>query len=398
MRTLLVSGLALVLAAPVCTQGVLYSPKNLDTKTEGTLYGYYHGRYPNGHVQYADGENAGKAAVIKSISMRLDARNFTAFLAPGRKWTNVKVSVAEGSVSSFTTRFSTNMTTTPKVIYNKAWQLPSFVGTPKNRPAKYGGTSGEYTLPFDSSWVYTGKGDIVHDWLYSGGTLDNKVNWTNTSSRVYYFDSYANACATCTIGSTYRYVPTTRLNNLGTTRRCNDSAHATSTGAYMLAIASLYPQYYTIHNYRNNLVFYHYSYYTAQEAPVIHAMGFNTVTAGVDVGTGCNKFHISGPMFLFPMATPPASVQASAYTGYRLNFIPWEKSLANVTAIMQGVWTDSKTNKLQLTQAREFTTPAGFPGPPPKRNQTYHSTRTNATGFGPYNIYWANPAFAYGLK
>jgi hypothetical protein len=396
-----ISGLALVLAAPLCAQGVIYSPTHLDSKTEGQYYGYYLSGFSNARQQYGDGENRGKVAVIGAVNLRLDYRSHTTSTAQGRKWTNLKVSIAEGDVAKFGNTFASNMTSTPTVVFNSAWSLPTVTGYPLTSPAVYGGLKGEYKIPFTSTWIYTGKTDIVHDWQFSGGTMDNNVTWTGSSSRTYYFDSYTSATEFGSVGSSYRYIPSTRLNNnsAGVTTRCNDSAHTTTTGAYAYVYATLYGPKYPVINYRSNVYFYTVSYYTAFDAPVIHGLSFATNDTGVDIGTGCNKLHLSGPVILRPTVTMPRSYSSSGYSAYRQEFIPWDPAMANLKVTVQGAWTDSVTSQLGLTQAREATLPASLPKPAPKRMNLYqYSSPTAATGYGPYNYYYMNPAMAYTTK
>jgi len=287
-------------------------------------------------------------------------------------------------------------------VFNAAWSLPQVVrGYPKTKPAPYGGTNGEYTLPFSKTWVYSGKMDIVHGWTFAGGTLDNKVTWSSSSSRTYYFDG--SGSDTGSAASSYRYIPSTRLNNTstGVTGRCNDSAMSTSTGAYMIAVASVYGKYATIENYRNRILHYTYSYYTAYEAPVIHAVSLKAHETGVDMGTGCNKLHVTAPMYLFPRMTFPKSANGSGYTGYRYYFIPWDASLANVTTVWQGAWDDSVTGAFNLTQAREFITPGGPPKAASAKIHTYQYNPTGTPGNGPYggsSYYYMNPAWRYSAK
>jgi len=402
MKKQMIYGLALALAAPLGAQGFLYSPKDLDSKTEGTYYCYYFGGFSNARQQYADGENSGKAAVIAAFNVRLDYRSHTSTTAPGRKWTNVMMSIGEGSVSGFSTTFSSNFTTTPQVVFNAAWSLPAVTGYPTTSPSIYGGLKGEYRVPFSTSFVYTGKGDIVHDWQFMGGTLDNNVTWTTSSVRTYYFDSYSSASEFSNVGSTYAYIPTTRLNNTstGVTTRCNDSEHgSTTTGAYCLLYAYAYGPKYPIDNYRGRLYFYHVSYYTGYENPVIHGLAFANDTTGLDLGTGCNKLHLKGPMLLFPRVTMPSTYSSSGYSGYQFRLVPWIAAMSGLQVTVQAAWADSSTNRFALSQGRQATLPSGLPGPAPQRIHTYqYQSPTATTGFGPYNYYYMNPATAWETK
>lgn len=395
MKKPILVALGLVLAAPLCAQGVLYSPPGLDTKTEGYYYGYYGFRYPDAHVQFIDGENRGKVASISALSMRLDSRSHTSSTTQGRKWTSVTLMVGEADIDAFTPTFASNFTTKPTTVFSGAWSLPTVTGTPSSTPAPYGGTSGEYTVPFKSAFVYTGKGDICQDWTFMGGTLDNAVTWNTNSSRTYYFDGPASATSSW-YGSPTGYIPSTALSG----SQCNDSSSTTTSSAYMIVNASRYPANYTVENYRDKIVFYHYSYYTGFNNPVIHALALKSDMTGVDLGTGCYKLHVMAPLALVPMVTLPASVNTSGYSGYRLRFIPWKNSLAGITITGQAAWNDSATNQFKLTRAYERTTaPVVLPPTAEKRVQLYaYSSPTATTAQGLSGSYTYNPAFAYTTR
>lgn len=106
-------GLALILATPLCAQGWLYSPRHLNTKNEGVRQSYYFGAFANGRNQIADGENR-QAALITAFNVRRDFQmNYNEYSGMGRKWTNVKVTIGEGSIEKFSATFSANFMTTP---------------------------------------------------------------------------------------------------------------------------------------------------------------------------------------------------------------------------------------------------------------------------------------------
>lgn len=396
MNKLMIYGLGIALAAPLSAQNnTLYSPPGLDTKTEGYYYGYYGFRYPNARVQFIDGENRGTTAVIGALHMRLDYRSHTSTTTVGRKWTSVMMSIGEGNIDQFSNTFANNFTTSPTVVFNSAWSLPTFTGTPSTNPAPYGGTNGEYTVPFSSTFVYSGKGDICQDWTFMGGTLDNAVSWASSSSRTYYFDGGASPTSAWT-GSPTGYIPSTTLNGSA----CNDSSMTHTTSAYLIVNAARYPKNYTIENYQDRILFYHYSYYTGFNNPIIHAISLKNDIAGVELGTGCHKLHVAVPMALVPKMTLPVSINSSGYSGYRLQFIPWRDSLAGITISGQGAWLDSVTNQFKLTRAYQATTaPVVLPSVADERLQLYaynSPTATTAQGFTASYIY--NPVFAYTTK
>jgi len=401
MKKQILYGLGLALAAPLCAQGTIYSPKDL-AKSEGQYYGYYFFRYSEPRWQQADGENRGSPFVMNSIAMRLDGNyNYNTSYGMGRTWSNLTLVISEGDLSKFSTTYAANATTTPTTVFNAGWSLPTVTGVQSPAPQPWGGKNGELKIPFSTTWVYTGKQDILTDWTYSGGVLANAATWTGSTTRYYMIDSYGSANEYSNVGSTYAYLPTTRLNNnsTGVTTRCNDSEHGTtSTGSYTYLYAYAYGAKYPIDNYRGNLYYYHISYYTGYENPVIHALAVANSATGTDVGTGCNKLHLVGPMLLFPRVTMPASYSTSGYSGYRFNLLKWDKAMAGLKLTVQAAWSDSSTSRFALSQAREATLPSGLPGPAPQRLAIYNYSKTSTTGFGPYNYYYMNPAFAYNTS
>jgi hypothetical protein len=400
MKKPILYGLGLVLAAPLFAQGAIYSPKDLQS-AEGQYYAYYFFRYSDSRWQNCDGENRGKVAVIASIQIRLDGTyNYNTSYGMGRTWSNVQLTISEGDLNKFSNTFAANATATPTVVFSSGWSLPTVSGK-QPAPSPWGGKNGMLKFPFKSTWIYTGKADILTDWQYTGGTLANNSTWTGSTSRYYMIDSYGSANEYSNIGSTYTYIPSTRLNNnsSGVTTRCNDSEHgSTTTGAYCYLYAYAYGKKYPVLNYRGNLYYYHISYYTGYENPVIHGLAVQNSVPGVDVGTGCNKLHLVGPMVLAPTVTMPASYTTSGYSAYRYNWIPWQPAFANVKLTVQAAWSDSSTNRFALSQAREAKLPSGLPGPAPARLAVYNYNKTSATGNGPYTTYVYNPAFCYSAS
>jgi hypothetical protein len=399
MKRQLICGLGLALASPLLAQGAIYSPKNLQS-TEGQYYAYYFFRYSDSRWQNCDGENRGKVAVIASIQIRLDGTyTYNTSYGMGRTWKNVQLTISEGDLNKFSNTFASNATATPTVVFSSGWSLPTVSGK-QPAPSPWGGKNGMLKFPFKSTWIYTGKADILTDWQYTGGTLANNSTWTGSTSRYYMIDSYGSSSEYSNVGGTYTYIPSTRLNNTstGVTTRCNDSEHTQTTGSYCYLYTYAYGNKYPVDNYRGKFVFYHVSYYTGYENPVIHALSLMPNVAGYDLGTGCNKLHVMAPMILIPRVTMPSSYSTSGYSGYRLNFVKWNPAFASATAVVQAAWADSSTNALGLSQARQAVLPSGPPGPPPERLAVYNYNKTSATGNGPYTTYTYNPAFCYSTS
>ena len=129
-------------------------------------------------------------------------------------------------------------------------------------------------------------------------------------------------------------------------------------------------------------------------------LAFQTDAKGVDLGTGCNKLHLKGPMVMIPRVTYPQSVNGSGYTPYTYNLLPWTSAMANMTVTIQAAWTDSKTGNFALSQARENVLPGGqLPASFAKRAAVSGSNQTRTTGslYGS-TAYYGNPAAAYTYK
>ncbi len=145
--------------------------------------------------------------------------------------------------------------------------------------------------------------------------------------------------------------------------------------------------------------FYAFTNYTAVDAPVIHAVALQNNTTGIDVGTGCNKRHVTGPMILIPMKTLPKIANQYGFSGYLYHYVPWQSVFANVKITVQGAWGDSRTKRLNLTQAVELILPSAPPRPLPARQTVWAYNKTSTVGnAGPYPYYYYNPAFAYIFK
>lgn len=382
-----------VTSASLFAQGAIYSPKYM-ASTEGQYYSFHPGNFPAMHYQTVDGENRGKVASLKEIALRLDNRSYNSVTGMGRTWTNVTIQLGDGDIKTFSNNFAANIKS-PTRVFSATVTWPTMSGNPLTTPALWGGVTGRYRFPFSTQWTYLGKSDIVSDWTFTGGTLANNYNWLSTLSRSYYLDSYGSP--TSTAFGTYKSIPPIRLNNNspGVTGRCNDSAFGTTTvGAYAYIFANVYGPYYENVDWRNKLVMYSYSYYTAYNAPVIHAWGSQTNVTGVDLGTGCNKLHALGPYVLQTFITLPKSVRPDAYSGYRYIVVPWNQAFANLKVCMQAGWADSATGKFNMSQAREATLPASAPPSQTTERMAIFSYATSAPR-GPYAEYIYNPAMRY---
>ncbi|MCA8957236.1 MAG: hypothetical protein KDC87_14265, partial [Planctomycetes bacterium] len=384
MKTLVCTTLSLLaLAASASAQNYFYSPPEY-ASSEGPYYAYYFLRYADGRQQQVDGEVRGKKMTISEVRFRADYRSHTTSTGPGKSWSNVMLSCGKGDFDSFDSTFSSNRTSTLTMCFSGSVTWPTLSGNPLTNPDLWGGTTGAYRFPFTTNYAHDGTADLLMEYEFAGGTLANNLAWGTTTSRTYYLDSFG--LATSSVGpQTTAYIPSTRLTNTsaGVTTRCNDGEHGTTTsGSYIFATATTYGGKYSVINYQNKVLFYHYSYYTGYENPTIHAIAFAKNDTGVDLNTGCNRLHLVGPMVMVPMVTFPKSVNTSGYTGYFFQLIPWSASLANLELAFQGGWHETQYNKLALTQAYYLKLPAAAP---PQNNakrancDTYNSTNTTGT-------------------
>ena len=388
---LLTAGLAESVAGQT---SFVFSPPHLAV-TEGRGNAPYVGAYPNMRWQTVDDDQRGKAMLIKELAVRLDGRSYNTIDGMGRAFTKVSIHMSDGDYATFGSDFSANLKSPPTLVFSKAVRWPTITGFPLLRPARWGGLTDDYRLPFSTQWSVTGKASIISDFTFQGGTLSNQAAWSDTIFRGYYFDSYGPPITS--VDGTYRSIPAIRLHNnsAGVTGRCNDSAFGTiANGAYGHIYATLYGPNHSKVVWRNKLVMYSTSHYTAFNAPVIHAWGLRFDPVGFDFMTGCNRLHALGPYFSFTYQTAPRSVDPAGYSGFNYSVMPWLSGLSRLRVTMQAGWADSVTNNLNLTQAREVTLPMGIPsGNIPKRAMLLQH---GASVVGPSDHYSYNPGMRYG--
>ena len=387
---------ALLTASSVLGQG-LYSPPWVSL-TEGSLYGYYLGRYPAGRYQMGDGHSQ-SPNTLKSLSLRVDTRSYNNSNGSGRSWSNVRLTLGKTDLAKFTPTWTLNRRGNETMVFSAAVGWPTRTGFPI--APVWGGGAGQYQFPFKTSYSHTG-GDMLVEFEFAGGVLSNKASWSSSASRFYWFDGYgvpsgANEAEGVNL-------PPVRLDNnsAGVTTRCNDTEYGTTTnGSYAYAYAAAYGALYGTISWRNKVRFYSYSYYTARNAPVIHAYGFLASKVGFNLNTGCNRLHAAGPLQFLTMHTLPKSLNSAGYSGYYEILIPWAPGLSNLTVVTQAGWADSKDGRLRITQARELTLPAALPPTAVAKRVMTHAYPTSS-GYGPTGMpingaYYANPAFRYGL-
>ncbi|MHC4078288.1 MAG: hypothetical protein ACYST0_07575 [Planctomycetota bacterium] len=372
MQKLTVTGLVLVLGVPVLgvpvlAQGTTTSPAGYLT-TAGSSYSYYLGRYSNGRYQMADGELKGKTLAMTRFDFRLDNRSYGTTTGMGRSWTRVTLDMAETDVADMTNAWDDNILTTPTRVFDSKMTWTTVTGRPSSTPW------GHVSFPFTKTWVYTGKNDMLAEYLFYGGTLANSGRWTGGNNSYYYLDSIPNQDA---ISGSGTYMPTSSNN-------CNDSALSSTTGAYTYGYATAFHVNYTTHTYRDKLRLYWYSYYTAPAKSVIHAFGVGRGnTAGIDIGARCHRLYLDATL-PFVLTTRRAASTTSAYSGANQGIIPWENRWQGQTFHVQGAWADSSTGLFSLTRGRSFVVPS-YPTQTLQKRTLFHYTPTASSGIGPYS-------------
>ena len=126
---------------------------------------------------------------------------------------------------------------------------------------------------------------------------------------------------------------------------------------------------------RNKLSFMHESWFTAERAPVVHAIGLGGNRTGVDIGARCQRLYVdfNKPVILvFPAGS---SFVFKSWT------VPWRPAMADRELYVQAAWADSRTGAFSLAVASKVTLPSGLP---PTASPQFSA------------IYTQNPAGVYG--
>ena len=366
-KTLLV-GAALALCSPALAQSYVTTPKGGLAK-EGPNFAYILGWLANGRFQMADGTHKGNAFSLKRLSFRLDNRHHTSLTATGRTWTNITLDISETSkFDQMSQVWTANITSTPTTAFSSKWSWPGQTGMPVLKPDVWGGRRGQISFPFAKPWLYTGKQDILMDYKFRGGTLANNGTWSGLFGSPFYLDS-ENLNTFANIGG-YNRMP-------AILSQCADSsatfANATAiTFGYAVAYGTAVNT-----SLKNKVQLTVYSYFTAPNATVIHALGLGANKNGVAVGARCNKLYVD-------LAKPTILMTARAsgvfgLSGLRSWAFPWKKEFAGQELYTQGAWADSKTGAFSLTDGTHLTVPNSLPSTTPQRYKTHYNHDLNST-------------------
>ena len=270
--------------------------------------------------------------------------------------------------------FAVNVGASPTVVFSNKWTWPTQVGTPLLKPDVWGGLKGLLRVPFTKPWVYTGKNAILADYAFKNRTLANGGFWTSIFSQPYYLDSAY--ISTYPKPGTSEHVPSFPF-----PQRCADSAITFPSVAAVNAYSYAHGARSGTISLRSKLEFFHYSYYTAPDAPVVHALGPGGNRTGAHIGARCNPLYLdlNKPVILLAFMT---SLQGeSGLMGWA---VPWNERLASRSLWLQAAWLDSQTKAFSLTTAVRHTLPDGLPPAElPRYSTLYWHDTTSTTGSGP---------------
>ena len=319
---------------------------------EGNHHAHAFGWYPDARYQLFDDEHTGgKGATITQIAFRLDNRSHTSSTATGRTWTKITLDISETSnYANVGLTWAQNITATPTQVFNNKWSWPTQTGVPALKPDLWGGVKGQLRFPFTKPWRYSGKQAMLMDYVFRGGSLASNAAWTIATSADFFLDSAS--YETVLRGKTAQ-IPS------GATM-CADSAFPSVLypGAGIYADALFHGPTSTTVSLRNKLWVEHHSYFTALNAPVIHALGLGGLGGGVNIGARCNALYVD---FNKPVALVHLKTQGQhAYSAVTWT-TPLHKALVSQEIYLQAAWADSKTQGLGLSMATKLTLPASLP-------------------------------------
>ena len=363
------TGLFLFLCAPLLAQRYMTTPSGV-LNAEGPHSAYGMGGWPNMRIQQADNTHLNQAGAISQIAFRLDNRSHTYRTAMGRTWSSIKLVMSEQTnFKTMSSTFSANTGGSATTVFDRKWTWSTQVGFPLLKPDAWGGLKGQLQFPFAKPWGYSGKNSILADYTFSKGTLANGGTWTSNRGVYFYLDSEFINTST-----------STGIVEPGIPPQCNDSAFSFTTGAYAYGLARSHGNRSPIISLRGKLTFTHLSYYTAPNAPVVHALCLGGSNFGVNVRANCNLLYVdfAKPALLMTFKTLPSR----GYSGSMQWLVPWQASLANKDIWVQAAWLDSMTKVFSLTMVTHVTFPTRLP---PDKLPEYKTVSglTGTTGYGP---------------
>lgn len=349
----------LLVGAVLCTglsltaQAGVSAPVYID-KQEGTGDCKWLGRHPDMRHQIIEGEFRNRGFTIRELALRLDTRELN---EQGRSWTQVTISMAVADINKVTSVFSTNAIGGLTTVFQNKVDWPTMTGwSVPYKPTLWGDRSGKLRYPFRNPWQHAGRLDYLTEFVFQGGTLANNATWNQFQYHEYHLDGDA-------MVTTNHQAITTQV---PLTSSCVDPSNLPTSpgqGARLTFSGIVFAANYTYAPWADKLVVSFASTYTAQNAPVIHAIGVAGSATGVNVAADCNMLHVDLRQpwtAYFLKTTVKRGVAISPSTTAMMR---WKPSLAGLEFWGQAAWTDSRTGNFALSQAGRLIVPARQPIP-----------------------------------
>lgn len=329
MKTLQVLLICACLAAPAFAQNYASVPSGYLT-TESDRYSLHFGSRASMRAQILNSEHKGKVRVFTEASARLDGgRAASQFV--GRSWTNVALTVAEGSYASASATFAQNLATNNKVVFSQkmAWPQPTSTTA---RPSAWGAP---VQFPFSSVWIYTGSQDLVLDFTFNGGALGNNASWTSYS--YYYLDGVLSS--TSVGGGSVNYG----------TNNCINSPH--TFGPFCVPVFRTYAKNTGNATTSDKFEFYWWLYRFPASTLTAFGLSLSGSTTGVNINNPCNNYYLgNGPLVLMFATTPSSNSGSFNFPSPRL-YAQYDAAAVGLRIYTQAAWNHPTRKRFELTRA-----------------------------------------------
>ena len=361
----------LVVSASAFAQSPRVIPAGFGTK-EGAYYSSRFGTYRQMRMQFADGEFGRSAAVVKGLGLRADG-NY-GYDNVGRIHQNMKVYLSGGNYATFGANFSKNVIGTPTLCYDGPMQMDTNAYQRGPRPFN--------TIPFSSTYMHTGKDDLLIDTTMIGGILANNITWTSTGYHEYRLDSVAT-------GSYGFGHPEYHGNGWGHPTNkagCKDSKSTSTDGPYAYTYMAQYGPTYATTSWRGKTRAYGYGSYFPPSTNIAFVMGVPN-PAGVSFpGVACNKVHVTlngSELVFFAKSATSTATYTDCYN-YLLgptsnSTVPTNAAWIGTAIMTQAAFSDSVTGALCLSRAGRTDFPP-LPLLSVKRMSSYTNNLASPTG------------------
>ncbi|MHC4921131.1 MAG: hypothetical protein ACYTKC_16255 [Planctomycetota bacterium] len=358
LHTLAVASFFVVLPTPALpAQLQVVVPPGFATKDGGGNTGVM-GAYPYTRYQLAEGGLHGRVTILKRVGFRHAHLVHHLFTSYGRTFTNVKLTVAPCDVNKMSRTFSANALLTPRVVHDAKVSWPTQKGVPKVKPAPFNPL---LSFPFTSVLVHVGQQDLLLDFTFRGGTLENNGIWPATSTQPYNFD-----------GAFLPGFGSGRTTPVGPVS-CKDTGLNIAADSWLSVLA--YGDDPRNPTATNKFFASMYTTGAPKGTKVVHGLGVTGSTTGVDIGS-CNRLFVN-PQILFHGTSTD---QTQGIWNNLIGYFPYDAKLVGLKLWAQGAWNDSRTGVLKLTRACHTIVPQK-PQVAVSRRHLWHFDPNSATGF-----------------